>query len=159
MIRVETFIQNPTIANDNHGVERYLSIDSFSVINKEELLYGYIEIYNEDTKVFESTIEVLPDYWFISLQMIEELFQEGVGSWEFPTLLKFETVDADTILIQQNEELYHFPKKTLIKAMLDACTVFVHASEKFLNYPYPYELVKEKYLKIIEELHEKNNAL
>lgn len=121
-------------------------------------MYGYIEIYDEGSKVFESTLELLPDYWFISLQMLEEIFEKGVGSWEFPTLLKFQVVDSNTILIQQDEELYHFSKKPLIQALLDACTMFVCASEKFMNYPYPFEMVREKYLQTIQELHEKNNA-
>lgn len=121
-------------------------------------MYGYIEIHDCSSKVFESTQEVLPDFWFIALQMIEEVFLEGIASWEFPTLLKFEAINSKTILIQQNEELYHFPKKTLIQALLDACTMFVCASEKFMNYPYPFEMVRDKYLQTIQELHKKNNA-
>lgn len=159
MIRVETFILDPEYINNNHHEERYLNVDTYSLKDKQGLFSGHIEIYDGDSMIFKSILEVLPDYWFISLQLIEEVFQDGVGSWEFPTLLKFESVDADTLLIQQNEERYQFPKKPIIKAMLEACSVFVHASENFMDYPYPYELVKERYLKIIEELHEKNNAL
>ncbi|MFJ7666711.1 hypothetical protein ACIQXI_06365 [Lysinibacillus sp. NPDC097195] len=147
------FIEN------NHSTERYIKAEKLSTIHKVGLLYGFIEIYENNSKVYVSTLEVLPDYWFIFLQIIEEFFQEGVGSWEFPTLIKFEAMDSTTIRIQQNEELYYFHNRTLIKALLDACIVFVCASENFMNYPYPFEKVKEKYLKIIQELHLKNSTI
>lgn len=84
--------------------------------------------------MFDGAIEALPSYWLIVLQIIEKFFRDGVGEWEFPTLMKFEAVEADTIQVRQNEEINHFPKKALIKALLDACTIFINASEKFMEY-------------------------
>lgn len=152
MIQVKTFIVNP----DTGGS---ININNFSSSSKMELVYGFIEIHADHSKVFDGAIEALPSYWLIVLQIIEGVFRDWVGEWEFPTLLKFEAVDADTIQVRQNEKIYHVPNKAFIKALLDACTVFINASEKFMEYPVEIELVKGKYFTQIEQLHQKNNAL
>ena len=106
---------------------------------------------------FVSTIEVLPDYWFIVLQIIEEVFRDGEGEWEFPSLVRFKCVDDNLIQVTQDEEIYYFPKRKFIHALLEGCTEFIHASERFLEYRVEINEVKKKYFTEIEKLHEKNN--
>ncbi len=157
MLQVETFMQNPEFEKGNYELERFLKASNISIVEKQQLIYGYIEIYDEGAKVFEGSLEVFPDYWFIILQLIEQFFNGGMGSYEFPTLLKFEAVDSETIRIVQNEETYSFLRKPLINALLEACTVFLQTSDKYIEYLHPIESIKSLYLGIIEKLYNQNN--
>ena len=103
MFQVDTFIVNTDTG-------KHVPINNFSSTSKMGLVYGFIEILHANDQIFVSTIEVLPDYWFIVLQMIEEVFCDGEGEWEFPTLLRFKRVDGDIIQVTQNEDSYYFPK-------------------------------------------------
>ena len=76
-------------------------------------------------------------------------------NWEFSTLLSFE-INGDQLTITQDDDSFHYARKPVIHSLLEACKVVVMTPEIFINYHYPYELVMEMYLKVIEELHSKN---
>ncbi|MFJ7735649.1 hypothetical protein ACIQ2D_04825 [Lysinibacillus sp. NPDC097287] len=156
MVQVNTYISNPDYGQEQLDVPLVYNIKDKFVTSTNALDYGYITIHDGKT-LFEGSMEVMPEYWFIVLQIIGNAFDEGKDSWEFPTLLAFE-INGEQLTITQNDDNFHFVRKSVIHALLEACKEVVMTPEIFINYHYPYKPVKEMYIKVIEELHSKNES-
>lgn len=156
MLKVKTFILNPKYTLENSKVEKYIKAKTFSFkenSNFKSSLYCYIGIYDGDSNlIFESSLESCPQYWLIILQIIEETLEDGMGEWEFPTLLKFEAINSESIRLTQNESSYIFPKSTLLTALLEECKLIMDAMGVYTEYP--PEAIESFYNKI-ETLHNK----
>ena len=135
LLRVETFVQLPNIKTE-HDV-RFIRLNNFNFEKYgSELLYCYFEILDENSNVvFQSSIERCPEYYLVILQLIKQTLQDGQGEWEFPSLLKFEALDAEKIRITQNEEIYVFPLRPLFNALLDECKFLMDALVPYIDYP------------------------
>lgn len=154
MIQVNTYILNPDYAPERLDGPLVYNLQDNFVTAKFGLDYGYITI-DDGKTFFEGSMECMPEYWLIVLQIIGGAFDEGRDRWEFPTLLAFE-IDGDQLTIIQNEDRFHFDRKSVIHALLEACKEVVMTPKIYTNYHHPYEPSKEMYLKVIEELHCKN---
>ena len=157
MVQVDTYILNPDYDPEQLDVPLVYNIQDKFVTAEFGLDYGYITIHDGKT-LFDGSMEILPEYWLIVLQIIGNAFDKGRDSWEFPTRLTFE-IDGDQLTITQEDDTYHFDRKSVIHALLEACKAVLMTPKIYINYHHPYELSKEMYLEIIEELHSKNESL
>lgn len=128
---VKTFILHP------HNEDEFIELNNFDFKKYgSELLYCYFEIHDKDSKVvFNSSLERCPEYYLVLLQLMNQTLKNGEAHWEFPSLLKFEALESETIRITQNEETFSFPKQPLFNALLEECRFLMDAIVPYKDYP------------------------
>jgi len=126
MIKVETILLNPLYNGNNKNEDKYINLETLKIDLKKESYYGFIQIREDNKIVFKTDIELIPEMWFISLQIIEECLDEGEGYWQYPELYKLKSIENNQIQIIYNNAEFITNKEELLNSLLDSLEYFIN---------------------------------
>ena len=111
----------------------YIPIELYTFTSYEGNFYITFTIKDNEKIVFETSIELMDMLWFIMIQIIEETLKNGSGEWTFPSLLKLESLDDQSLMLTNEVTNIVYPKKDLLAALLEGF-------EQFMEFYIPYAL-------------------
>lgn len=128
MLTVSTQIFDATLEKPG-----YIPIEQFTFTSYEGNFYIAFTIKDDEKIVFEMSGELIDMLWFIMIQIIEQTLKDGSGQWTFPSLLRLESVDEQTLKLKTDLNEIVYPKNELIEALLEGF-------EEFMEFSIPYTL-------------------
>lgn len=138
MLTVETQIYDKTLEKPG-----YIAIEQFKFTSYEGNFYIAFTIKDDERIVFETSGELIDTLWFIMIQIIENTLKNGSDEWTFPTLLRLENIDAQTLKLKTDFNEIVYPKNELLEALLEGF-------EEFMEFSIPYTLHTRP--EIVEEM-------
>ena len=138
MLTVETQIYDTTLEKPG-----YIAIEQFKFTSYEGNFYIAFTIKDDERIVFETSGELIDTLWFIMIQIIENTLKNGSDEWTFPTLLRLENIDAQTLKLKTDFNEIVYPKNELLEALLEGF-------EEFMEFSIPYTLHTRP--EIVEEM-------
>ncbi len=138
LLTVSTQILDSTLEKPN-----YIPIEQFTFTSYEVNYYIAFTIKDDEKLVFETSGELIDMLWFIMIQIIEQTLKNGSGEWTFPSLLRLESVDEQTLKLKTDLNEIVYPKNELVEALLEGF-------EEFMEFSIPYTLHTRP--EIVEEM-------
>ena len=128
MLTVSTQILDTTLEKPD-----YIPIEQYAFTTYEGNFYIAFTIKDEEKIVFETSGELIDMLWFIMIQVIEETLKDGFGEWMFPSLLRLESLDKQSVMLTDEITKIVYPKNDLLAALLEGF-------EEFMEFYIPYAL-------------------
>lgn len=128
LLTVSTQILDATLENPN-----FIPIEQFTFTSYEGNFYIVFTIKDGEISVFETSAELIDMLWFIMIQIIENTLKNGSDEWLFPTLLRLESVDEQTLKLKTDFNEVVYSKNELLGTLLEGF-------EEFMEFFIPYTL-------------------
>mgnify|MGYP003472932500 CR=1 FL=1 len=128
MLTVSTQILDTTLEKPD-----YIPIEQYTFTSYEGNFYITLIIKDDEKSVFETSVELMDMLWFIMIQVIEETLKNGSGEWTFPSLLRLERLDEQSLML--SNELTH-----IVYLKNDLLAALIEGFEEFMEFYIPYTL-------------------
>ena len=151
MLTVSTQIFDATLEKPG-----YIPIEQFTFTSYEENYYIVLMIKDDEKVVFETSGELIDMLWFVMIQIIENTLKNGSDEWTFPTLLRLESIDEQTLKLKTDFNEIVYAKNDLLEALLEGFEEFMETSIIYTLHTRP-EIVEEMiafYLRKVEKIRQ-----
>ena len=109
----------------------YIPIEQYTFTSYEGNFYITLTIKDDEKIVFETSAELMDMLRFIMIQVIEETLKNGSDEWTFPSLLRLESLDGQSLMLTNELTKIVYPKNDLLQALLEGFEEFM---EFYISY-------------------------